>query len=163
MTIDTNTVQHLQAALTAALSASRAFEPLLAAELEALKSADPEALNNVVERKKALTETLLGASERLLGWCERQEIEPDYAAFANWSQALPESEGAPLRQSWLDLRQSLEANNRSSAVNRQVLSSLTARNQAQLTLFKNLLGTPDTYTAAGTKTSGSGGGWVDRV
>lgn len=163
MTIDTKTMQQLRTSLEEALGASRSFQPVLRAEHEALKGSDLQALAELVERKKSLTETLLQASGRLLDWCADQGIEPDYQAFKAWAQALPDSDRAPLLTQWTELRQSLEENDRSSAVNRQILSSLTQRNQARMTLLKNLLGTPDTYSASGTRESGTATGWVDRV
>lgn len=163
MTIDTHTVEQLRAHLAQTYSASLEFQPLLSAEFEALKAADLQALTVLIERKKALTDTLLEASQNLLNWCAEQNIEPDYNAFEAWSSALPDPDRSSVRQSWLDLRQSLDENNRSTAVNRQVLSSLSGRNQARLTLLKNMLGTPATYTASGTQEPGPTGGWVDRV
>lgn len=163
MTIDTQTVAELEASLTGALGASRDFEPLLEAERDALKNADLPTLSDIVERKKVQTETLLTASQRLLTWCEAQAIDPDYAAFEAWSRAMPSGQAHALQGRWRELRQSLDRNNRASTVNRQILATLTARNQAKLSLFKNLLGAPDTYSATGNRVSGPIGGWVDRV
>lgn len=163
MTIDTKTVEELEASLTGALGASRDFEPLLDAEREALKSADLQTLSDIIERKKVQTETLLQASRRLLSWCAEQGIEPDFAAFTAWSRALPEDQALNLQRRWRELRQGLDRNNRATAVNRQILATLTARNQAKLSLFKNLLGAADTYSASGDRVSAPLGGWVDRV
>lgn len=163
MTIDTHTLQRLYDALQDALEASQRFQPLLEAEQEALTQADLTSLTAILDRKKRLTEDLLTASQSLLGWCADQGIDADYRDFERWSRALADSERAPLLEQWRALRQSLEANHRSNAVNRQLLASLSTRNQARLSLLKNLVGSTDTYSANGTRASGMASGWVDSV
>ena len=163
MTIDTHTLQRLHDALQDTLEASQRFQPLLEAEQEALTQADLTSLTAILDRKKLLTEHLLSASQGLLGWCADQGIEPDYREFERWAQALSETERTPLLDQWRVLRQSLDTNHRSNAANRQLLASLTSRNQARLSLLKNLVGSTDTYSASGTRSSGMASGWVDSV
>jgi len=163
MTIDTHTLQRLHDALQDALEASQRFQPLLEAEQEALTQADLTSMTAILDRKKLLTEQLLSASQSLLGWCSDQGIEPDYHEFERWTQALPESERTPLLDQWRVLRQSLDTNHRSNAANRQLLASLTSRNQARLSLLKNLVGSTETYSASGTRSTGMASGWVDSV
>lgn len=163
MTIDTHTLHRLTGALQDALEASLRFQPLLKAEQDALTEADLTALMDILDRKKHLTEHLLLASQTLLNWCAEQGIEPDYQAFEHWTTNLADSDRGPLLDHWQQLRQSLDANHRSNAVNRQLLASLTTRNQAQLALLKNLVGSTDTYSASGTRNTGMASGWVDSV
>ncbi|WP_127555152.1 flagella synthesis protein FlgN [Saccharospirillum alexandrii] len=163
--MNTETLNALQAALARALDASHAFEPLLADEHQALKTGDLTLLSAVLDRKSSLTDTLLTASEALLAWCSNQGIEPDYPAFHAWcEQQLDAAQQAPLLTQWQTLKASLDENSRSTAVNRQMLASLSARNQARLTLLKNLVGATDTYSASGTQSLNDGQRrWVDQV
>ncbi len=163
MTIDTHTVQRLRQALQDTLDAGLRFQPLLTAEQEALSSADLASLADTLEQKKQLTEQLLKASQSLLSWCAEQDIEPDYQEFERWTVALPEADRSPLLAQWQEVRQCLDTNQRSNAVNRQLLASLTARNQAKMNLLKNLVGSTDTYSASGSRSSGMVTGWVDSV
>ena len=162
--MNTETLKALQAALATALDASQAFQPVLADEHRALKSGDLALLSGVLERKSSLTETLLSASEALLAWCAEQGIEADYTAFRDWCTRLTEAEQTPLLAQWQQLKSSLDENSRSTAVNRQMLASLSAQNQARLTLLKNLVGATDTYSASGTQSlNDSQRRWVDQV
>ena len=163
--MNTETLNALQVALARALDASYAFEPLLADEHRALKTGDLTLLSAVLDRKSSLTETLLTASEALLTWCSDQGIEPDYPAFRAWcEQQLDTAQQVPLLTQWQKLKLSLDENSRSTAVNRQMLASLSARNQARLTLLKNLVGATDTYSASGTQSLNDGQRrWVDQV
>lgn len=163
--MNTETLKALQTALAGAYNASHAFEPTLADEHRALKNGDLVLLADVLEQKSSLTETLLSASEALLDWCSTQQIEPDYPAFRAWcEQQLTEAERAPLLAQWQQLKASLDENSRSTAVNRQMLASLSTQNQARLTLLKNLVGATDTYSAAGTQSLNDGQRrWVDQV
>lgn len=162
--MNTETLTALQAALASALDASHAFQPVLADEHRALKTGDLSLLSSVLERKSSLTETLLTASEALLAWCSDQGIEADFAAFSSWCTQLEETHQTPLLEQWQLLKSSLDENSRSTAVNRQMLASLSAQNQARLTLLKNLVGATDTYSASGTQSLNDGQRrWVDQV
>lgn len=163
--MNTETLNALQAALAGALDASFAFRPVLADEHQALKTGDLSLLSDVLDRKSSLTETLLTASEALLAWCSDQSIEPDYPAFRTWCEhQLDENQRTPLLAQWQQLKTSLDENSRSTAVNRQMLASLSTQNQARLTLLKNLVGTTDTYSASGTQSLNDGQRrWVDQV
>ncbi|WP_169579666.1 flagellar export chaperone FlgN [Saccharospirillum impatiens] len=163
--MDTETFEALQSALAGALDVSQAFELTLADEHRALKTGDLSLLSDVLERKSSLTEALLTASEGLLAWCSDQGIEPDYPAFLQWCEHhLNETDRSPLLAHWQQLKVSLDDNSRSTAVNRQMLASLSTQNQARLTLLKNLVGTTDTYSASGTQSlNDSQRRWVDQV
>lgn len=163
--MNTETLKALQTAMARALDASHAFKPVLADEHRALKTGDLSLLSNVLDRKSSLTETLLTASEALLAWCSDQSIEPDYPAFRTWCEhQLDETQQAPLLAQWQQLKASLDENSRSTAVNRQMLASLSAQNQARLTLLKNLVGATNTYSASGTQSLNDGQHrWVDQV
>lgn len=163
MTIDTTTLTRLDAALRDAQTASDAFKPLLEEELAALKSADISALQELIERKRQQTETLLTASQTLLQWCAEQNIDPDFASFEAWTQPLAEAERESWQKRWRELRQSLTANDQRSAVNRQVLATLSSRKQAQMTILRNLLAPTETYSANGQSDTRQPSGWVDRV
>lgn len=163
MTTEHTALTRLDSALSDALDASRGFKPLLEEELAALKAADITALNGLVQRKKTQTEALLTASQALLQWCADQRIDPDYASFEAWTQQLDPAERPARLERWRELRQSLAANDERSAINRQVLATLSNRNQAQLGLLRNLLAPTETYSADGQRDSSQPGGWVDRV
>jgi flagellar biosynthesis/type III secretory pathway chaperone len=164
MTMNTDTLDALHAALTRALDASHAFEPVLAEEHQALKTGDLTLLSAVLEQKSSLTDTLLTASEALLDWCSQQGIEPDYPAFSDWCKPLRPDLRDPLLAHWQQLKTSLDENSRSTGVNRQMLASLSVQNQARLTLLKNLVGATNTYSASGTQTLYDGQHrWVDQV
>lgn len=163
MTIDKTTLARLDAALSDAMAASETFKPLLEEELAALKTADISVLKTLVERKRKQTETLLTASQNLLQWCAEQNIDPDYASFEVWTHTLDSAERAPWLQRWRELRQSLAVNDQRSAVNRQVLATLSSRKQAQMTILRNLLAPTETYSADGQSNTSQPNGWVDRV
>ncbi|PTY36795.1 hypothetical protein BGP77_05785 [Saccharospirillum sp. MSK14-1] len=163
MTIDNTTLTRLDAALRDAQAASDAFKPLLEEELAALKSADITALKTLVERKRQHTEALLTTSQTLLQWCADQNIDPDFASFEAWTQNLAENEREGWQNRWRELRQSLTVNDQHSAVNRQVLATLSSRKQAQMTILRNLLAPTETYSADGQSDTRQPSGWVDRV
>lgn len=164
MTIDNTTLTRLDAALSAAQTASDGFKPLFEAELAALKSADISALQALVERKRQQTETLLTTSQNLLQWCADQAIDPDFSSFQAWTQQnLAENECEHWQSRWRELRQSLTVNDQHSAVNRQVLATLSSRKQAQMTILRNLLAPTETYSADGQSDTRQLSGWVDRV
>jgi len=164
MTMNTQTIDALDDALKTAIDASQAFEPVLADEQTALKAGDLTLLSSVLERKSVLTTELLSASEALLDWCSKQGIEPDYNAFSDWCSPLPADQSGLFLNLWTQLKTNLDRNSRSTAVNRQILASLSAQNQARLTLLKNLVGAPNTYSAAGTQSPSDGQHrWVDQV
>ncbi|MFG1497984.1 flagellar export chaperone FlgN [Saccharospirillum sp. HFRX-1] len=163
MTIDTTTLTRLDAALRDAQTASDAFKPLLEEELAALKSADISALQELIERKRQQTEALLSASQTLLQWCAEQNIDPDFASFEAWTQNLAQADRESWQNRWRELRQSLTVNDQRSAVNRQVLATLSSRKQAQMTILRNLLAPTETYSADGQSNTSQPSGWVDRV
>jgi flagellar biosynthesis/type III secretory pathway chaperone len=164
MTMNTETLNALQSALSEALNASDAFKPVLADEHLALKTGDLSLLSVVLEQKASLTETLIDASKSLLNWCQHQSIKPDFAAFSRWCDPLHSRQRTPLIEQWQRLKVSLDENSRSTGVNRQMLASLSVQNQARLTLLKNLVGATNTYSASGTQTLYDGQHrWVDQV
>ncbi|WP_108124505.1 flagellar export chaperone FlgN [Saccharospirillum mangrovi] len=163
MTIDNSTLTRLDAALRDAQAASDAFKPLLEEELAALKSADIQALQALVQRKRKQTEDLLNASQNLLQWCAEQDIDPDFASFQNWTTDLAENDRPAWQARWKELRQSLTVNDQHSAVNRQVLATLSSRKQAQMSILRNLLAPTQTYSADGQSDTRQPSGWVDRV